>query len=119
PLAALESHPPATSNLQIPAVGLRHARAAGLWKLCRSCEDRLGASFGRRRHHRTDDVRITRVSPCVARGLTARSSFMFAGWLAPASLEAAMSANCSLVYQSPGPDNRFPRTFSAAYHRYM
>ncbi len=85
PLAALESHPPATSNLQIPAVGLRHARAAGLWKLCRSCEDRLGASFGRRRHHRTDDLRITRVFPCVARGFKARASFMFAGccWWRP------------------------------------
>ena len=79
PLAALGSHPPVTSNLQIPAVGLRHARAAGLWKLCRSCEDRLGASFGRRRHHRTDDLRITRVFPCVARGFRARASFMFAG----------------------------------------
>src|SRR5690349_19758024 len=40
-------------------------------------------------------------------------------WSAPASLEAAMSANCSLVYRIPVPDNRFPRTFSAAYHRYM
>ena len=79
PLAALGSHLPATSNLQIPAVPLRHARAAGLWKLCRSCEDRLGASFGRRRHHRTDDLRITRVFSCVARRLKARSSFMFAG----------------------------------------
>jgi len=79
PLAALGSHPPATSNLQIPAVGLRHARAAGLWKLCRSCEDRLGASFGRRRHHRTDDLRITRVFPCVARAFKAYASFMFAG----------------------------------------
>ena len=79
PLAALESHPPATSNLQIPAVGLRHARAAGLWKLCRSCEDRLVASFGRRRHHRTDDLRITSVFSCVARGLKPRASFMFAG----------------------------------------
>ena len=78
PLAALESHPPATSNLQIPAVGLRHARAAGLWKLCRSCEDRLGASFGRRRHHRTDDLRITGVSPCVARAFKGLSSLMFA-----------------------------------------
>jgi hypothetical protein len=79
PLAALGSHPPATSNLHIPAVGLRHARAAGLWKLCRSCEDRLGASFGRRRHHRTDDLRITRVSRCVDRVFKAYASFMFAG----------------------------------------
>ena len=41
------------------------------------------------------------------------------GWFGPASLEAAISANCSLVYQIPVPDNRFPRTFSGAYHRYM
>src|SRR5207248_1772381 len=40
-------------------------------------------------------------------------------WFAPASLEAAMSANCSLAYQFPAPDNRFPHTFSVAYHRYM
>ena len=40
-------------------------------------------------------------------------------WFAPASLEAAMSANCSLAYQFPAPDNRFPRTFSVAYRRYM
>src|SRR5258707_710386 len=36
-------------------------------------------------------------------------------WSAPASLEAAMSANCLLDYQIPVPDNRFPRTFSVAY----
>jgi len=41
------------------------------------------------------------------------------GWSAPASLEAAISANCSLAYRIPVPDNRFPHTFSAAYHRYM
>ena len=29
--------------------------------------------------NRTDDLRITRVSPCVAHGLKARASFMFAG----------------------------------------
>src|SRR6185312_15114250 len=40
-------------------------------------------------------------------------------WSAPASLEAAISANCSLAYRIPVPDNRFPHTFSAAYHRYM
>ena len=80
PLAALESHPPATSNLQIPAVGLRHARAAGLWKLCRSCEDRLGASFGRRRHHRTDDRRITSVSRCLATGVGTPPTLRLAGW---------------------------------------
>ena len=40
-------------------------------------------------------------------------------WFAPASLEAAMSANCLLVYQFAVPDSRFPRTFSAAYRRYM
>jgi len=40
-------------------------------------------------------------------------------WFAPASLETAISANCSLVYQIPVPDNRFPHTFSGAYRRYM
>src|SRR5436305_6406011 len=40
-------------------------------------------------------------------------------WFAQASLEAAISANCSLAYQIPVPDNRFPHTFSAAYHHYM
>ena len=40
-------------------------------------------------------------------------------WSAPASLEAAISANCSLAYRIPVPDNRFPHTFPAAYHRYM
>ena len=61
------------------------------------------------------------------RALTARlpgasytaSQMTYDLWFAPASLEASMSANCSLVYQFPVPDNRFPRTFSAAYHRYM
>src|SRR5205823_774714 len=38
-------------------------------------------------------------------------------WIAPASLEAAMSANCFLSYQIPVPYNRFPRTLSAAYRR--
>jgi low affinity Fe/Cu permease len=40
-------------------------------------------------------------------------------WIAPASLEAAMSANCLLSYQIPAPYSRFPRTLSAAYHRSM
>jgi hypothetical protein len=40
-------------------------------------------------------------------------------WQIPAGLEAAMSANYSLAYQFAVPDNRFPRTFPAAYHRYM
>jgi len=38
-------------------------------------------------------------------------------WFAPASLEAAMSANCLLAYQIPAPYSRFPHTLSAAYHR--
>ena len=42
-----------------------------------------------------------------------------ARWIAPASLEAAMSANCLLSYQIPVPYNRFPRTLSAAYLRSM
>ena len=46
-------------------------------------------------------------------------SHLIEDWSAPASLEAAMSANYLLVYQFAVPDNRFPRTFSAAYHRYM
>jgi hypothetical protein len=37
-------------------------------------------------------------------------AWLKADWFAPASLEAAMSANCSLVYKFPVPDNRFPRT---------
>jgi hypothetical protein len=37
-------------------------------------------------------------------------AWLKAAWFAPASLEAAMSANCSLVYKFPVPDNRFPRT---------
>ena len=40
-------------------------------------------------------------------------------WIAPASLEAAMSANCLFSYQIPVPYSRFPRTLSAAYHRSM
>ena len=40
-------------------------------------------------------------------------------WIAPASLEAAMSANCLLSYQIPVPHNGFPRTLSAAYRRSM
>lgn len=48
-----------------------------------------------------------------------RKAAAHAEWSAPASLEASMSANCLLVYRIPVPDNRFPHTFSAAYHRYM
>ena len=40
-------------------------------------------------------------------------------WTAPASLEAAMSVNCPLSYQTPAPYSRFPRTLSAAYPRSM
>ena len=42
-----------------------------------------------------------------------------ADWIAPASLEAAMSANYLLSYQIPVPYNGFPRTLSAAYRRSM
>ena len=48
------------------------------------------------------------VPQCMAYGVLAGLNPV---WFAPASLEAAMSANCSLVYQIPVPDNRFPHTF--------
>jgi multisubunit Na+/H+ antiporter MnhB subunit len=38
----------------------------------------------------------------------------YARWIALASPEAAMSANCLLSYQIPVPYSRFPRTLSAA-----
>jgi len=38
-----------------------------------------GLSRGSRLSNRTDDLRITRVFPCVARGFKARASFMSAG----------------------------------------
>ena len=54
---------------------------------------------------------------------TMRSQDLWLGfcydWIAPASLEAAMSANCLLSYQIPVPYSGFPRTLSAAYHRSM
>ena len=64
---------------------------------------------------------IRQPTPYHFRVLLARAQQMTqqAGWSAPASLEAAMSANCLSAYQFPVPDNRFPRTFSVAYHRYM
>jgi len=40
-------------------------------------------------------------------------------WFAPASLEAAMSANWLLVYQIRVPRSIFPRTFSVAYRQNM
>ena len=65
-----------------------------------------------------DKKSARRAKKHVAKAYTHDSAQVFA-WSAPVSLEAAMSANCSLVYQFPVPDNRFPRTFSAAYRRYM
>ena len=40
-------------------------------------------------------------------------------WFAPASLEAAMSANCLRVYQKPVPYNGFSHTLPEAYPRSM
>ena len=66
--------------------------------------------------------RVTSLGSCPQQGRGARGfprRWPATLWTAPASLEAAMSANCLLVYQFAVPDNRFPRTFSVAYHRYM
>jgi KDO2-lipid IV(A) lauroyltransferase len=64
-------------------------------------------------------VQVHEEIPVPAEGDGKQKTAAMMQWSAPASLEAAMSANCLLVYQFAVPDNRFPHTFSAAYHRYM
>ncbi len=76
--------------------------------------DRPGGRLARSRRaelraacrNRTDDLRITRVSRCVARGFRARASFMFAGCCWRRSLAVGGSSGASRghapVMRSPG-----------------
>jgi hypothetical protein len=56
--------------------------------------------------NRTDDLRITRVSPCVARGFESRASFMFAGccWCRSLAVDGCSGASRghALVMRRPG-----------------
>jgi integrase len=118
----------ATAGVKLNIKGLRDYTASQLLAAqfdLRNTAARLGHGSGGAatlRHYADPVSEVDRRAAAYLAQLTAGPQPMAAdvpSWSAPASLEAAMSANRLRVYQMPVLYSRFPRTFSAAYHRSM
>jgi hypothetical protein len=68
-----------------------------------------GVARGAAYRNRTDDLRITRVSRCVARGFRARASFMFAGccWLRVLAVDGSSGASRGHAPEVRRPSSRW------------